>query len=303
MPNAAARPWRMFLPLAIVLLLAMLWSAYWYVASGIARQRFGDQRAELAAQGLTLACTEESWGGYPFHFEFTCTSPVVTHAGTSAIRSGRLLMVALAYAPWQIAALVDGPSTISGPGLAPILVTHQRALGAVTFGKNGLPSFSAELPAAVVDDTGRADRLMLFTRPAAGGATEIAANGNGITYMPPGKPAIAVDAASLQGTLQADQTFRLVKFELTQGALRYWGSGTLALDPQHRISGQLDTETNDIKALLGEMGPLLGLSDGKLANLRTMLGLLGSGAKAPVIAKDGVLYLGPFQVTELKPLY
>ena len=34
-----------------------------------------------------------------------------------------------------------------------------------------------------------------------------------------------------------------------------------------------------------------------------MLGLLGNEAKAPLIAQDGVLYLGPFKVAELQPLY
>ena len=36
---------------------------------------------------------------------------------------------------------------------------------------------------------------------------------------------------------------------------------------------------------------------------RAMLGLLGNEAKVPVIARDGALYLGPFKVTDLPPLY
>ena len=100
-----------------------------------------------------------------------------------------------------------------------------------------------------------------------------------------------------------DTKYTIDKFELQQGQLRYWGSGTLALDPSRRISGQIDTETNDIKALLGVVGPHLDLSDGQMANLRTMLGLLGNAAKASIIAKEGVLYLGPFKIAELKPLY
>ena len=39
MPNATPHPWRMFLPLAIVLVLALLWTIYWFVASGMARNR------------------------------------------------------------------------------------------------------------------------------------------------------------------------------------------------------------------------------------------------------------------------
>jgi hypothetical protein len=159
------------------------------------------------------------------------------------------------------------------------------------------------VPAVSAAGLGQADKLMLFTRPASAGGTEVAIQGTRVTYQPTGKPPIDIDDGSLQGTLRSDQSFKLDRFELNQGALRYWGSGTLALDQQHRILGQIDTETNDSKALLAIVGPQLGLSDSKLANLRTMLGLLGNGAKAPIIAKDGALFFGPFQITELAPLY
>lgn len=303
MPSANRRPWRMFLPLGLVLFLLLLWSAYWYVAIGQARGRLAAERATLAAQGITLQCSQEEWGGYPFHFEFTCGSPVVSYAGRFELRSAKLLLVALAYAPWQVAALIDGPTSLSAPGGVHTEITHQRALAAVTLDRQGKPSLSAEVPAVSVDGLGKADKLMLFTRPAATGGTEVALQGAQVTYQPPGRPAVTVDNGSLQGTLQPDQTFRIDKFELNQGAIRYWGSGKLALDPQHRLSGKIDTETNDSQALFAIVGPQLGLSDSKLANLRTVLGLLGSGAKAPVIAKDGALFFGPFQISELAPLY
>lgn len=303
MPNTAPSPWRMFLPLGIVLLLAVLWSGYWFVASGTTRDRLAAERSRLAEQGITLSCTQEDWGGYPFHFEFSCSSPVLTSTGQAEMRSGKLLLVALAYAPWQVAALLDGPTTVMAPGLPPTKVTHQRALASVTLDGKGQPSYSLELPAVSVPELGTAGRLALFTRPAASGGTDIALQASTVSYRPPGKPAMNIDDASLLGTLQPDQSFRLDKFEARQGQLRYWGSGTLALDAQHRLSGQIDTETNDAKALLALVAPLLGLSDNKLANLRTMLGLLGNDAKAPIIAKDGTLFLGPFQIAELKPLY
>ena len=173
----------------------------------------------------------------------------------------------------------------------------------MTAGKNGQFSLSAELPAASVTGVGDAKKLLLFTRPSSVAGTDIALQVTDVTYLPPGRPPIHVDDGTLQGTLQADQSFKIDRFELHQGQLVYWGSGTLALDAQRRVSGQVNTETNDAKALLAVAGPQLGLSDSKLASLRTMLGLLGSDAKAPIIARDGVLFLGPFQIAELKPLY
>jgi len=293
----------MFLPLAIFLLLALLWTIYWFVASDMARDLLVEERAKLAARGLTMTCTQEGWSGYPFHFEFSCSSPIVQYAGKVEIRSANLLLVALAYAPWQVVALIDGPTTISGLSIAPIEVTHQRALAAATFDSSWQPSFSMELPAASAGGFGEADKLMLFTRPGTSGGTDFALEGEGVTYRPEGRPTIDIDTGSLLGTLKMDRTFTVEKLELRQGQLRYWGSGKLALDEQNRISGQIDTETNDIRTLLSIAGPQLGLTDGKLANLRTMLGLLGNDAKAPIIAREGTLYLGPFQITELKPLY
>ncbi|MCA3554273.1 DUF2125 domain-containing protein [Aestuariivirga sp.] len=293
----------MFLPLAIVLALALLWSVCWFIASGIAKQRFAATRANLAAQGLTLACGEESWGGYPFHFEFTCPSPKLSWNGSFELHAAHLLMVTLAYAPWQIAALVDGPTMLRGPVTATTEIKHQRALAAVTFGRDGQPSFSAELPAASAAGVGQAGKLMLFTRPSVAGATEIAFDASQVTFQPTGKPPVTLDTATLRGTLNADRSLRIDKIELQQGQLRCWGSGTLTLEPEHRVSGRIDAETNDIRALLAAAGPQLGLSDSQLANLRMMLGLLGNDARVPIIARDGVLYLGPFEVTELKPLY
>lgn len=303
MPNSMPRPWRMFLPLATVLLLAGLWSVYWFIASGVAQDRLASERQKLADRGVTLACTEERWGGYPFRFEFSCSSPRVAYAGKVEGRSAKLLMVALAYTPWQVAALVDGPTVLSAPGLMPTEITHERALAAVTLDESWQPSLSVEVPAASSEALGKAEKLMLFTRPSTSGGIELALQGSGISYLPNGKPPVLLDSARMRGTLTPDQIFKLDSFELSQGQLRYWGSGSLALDADRRISGQIDTETNDLRALLAVAGPQLGISDGKLANLRTMLGLLGDGAKASIIAKDGALYVGPFQVAELRPLY
>ena len=303
MPNATPSPWKMFLPLGIIVLLAVLWSCYWLVASGIAKDRLAAERSDLASRGITLGCAQESWGGYPFHFEFHCSSPILADAGRVEIRSANLLLVALAYAPWQVAALIDGPTTVTASGLMPREVRHQRALAAVTIDKAWQPAWSVEMPLVEVENLARAQEIMFFTRPSATGGTDVALRVSHLVYAADGKPPVSVDEGSLQGTLTPSQSFKLDTFDLRQGQLRYWGSGAIAFDDRHRITGQIDTETNDVQSLLAVAGPQLGLSDGKLANLRTMLGLLGNEAKAPIIARDGLLYLGPFQIAELKPLY
>ena len=303
MPNASPRPWRMFLPLGIVLVLAAVWTIYWFVASGIAKDRFQDMRERFATKGLTLACTSESWGGFPFHFEFTCASPVIALAGKAEARSGSLLLVALAYAPRQIVALIDGPTLVSTNTLKPVTATHERAVAAITFDGGGQPKLSAEFPAMVIDGVGSVDMLRLHSRPASAGGTDVAFSASKLSYQPPGKQALAIDEAGLLGTIQDGGKLKIDKIEVKQGQLWCTGSGSVVLDDQHRIAGQVDTETNDIGALLTLLSPQLGLTDAQATSLRAMLGLLGNEAKVSVIARDGTLYLGPFKVTDIRPLY
>jgi hypothetical protein len=303
MPNSAARSWRMLLPLAAVLLLALLWTVYWFIAAGIAKTRFAEERTRLAAQGVTLACATEAWGGYPFHFEFTCGSPMLRLEDRAEIKSSKLLLAALAYAPWQIVALLDGPSTLAASGVSPRTADHQRAIAALTFDRDWKLNVSAEVPALAVRDVGTAARVMLHIRPSAAGGTDIAVSTKDVLFQPPGEPPLSIGEGELLGTLSPDRSLNIERLSLEQNEIRYWGTGALELDAAHRPSGRLDTQTNDLKGLLNLLQPHLQLTDEKKAGLRSMLGLLGSEAKAPLIARDGILYLGPFKLAELKPLY
>lgn len=303
MPNAPTRRWKMFIPLGVVLVLAVLWSVYWFAAMAIAKQRFAAEREQLTAQGLSLTCGTEGWGGFPFHFEFSCAAPVMAFKGKAELRSSSLLLVALAYAPWQVAALIDGPSKLSGTGRSPMDATHQRIMAVATFEGDGKARFSAEIPALSIPGVGNAEKLMVHSRPSSLGGTDVALSVTRLTYQPEGQQALAVDQGDVLGTLLPDNALKIDKAEFQQGALRYWGSGTLALDSENRISGRIDTETNDLNRLLDILGPQLQLTDQQMNGLRTMLGLLGNEAKAAIIAKDGIVYVGPFAAAELKPLY
>ena len=303
MPNSAARSLRILLPLAAVLLLALLWTVYWFIAAGVAKTRFAEERSKLAAQGVTLACAREAWGGYPFHFEFSCGSPVLRLEDRAEITSSELLLAALAYAPWQIVALLDGPTTVVARGASPMRADHQRAIASLTFDRDWRLNVSAELPALAIQELGTTARLMLHTRPSGAGGTDIAASAKDILFQPPGTPPLAIGEGELLGTLSPDRALNIERLSLQQHEVRYWGTGTLELDTAHRPSGRLDTQTNDLNGLLDLLDPHLQLTDEQKAGLRSMLGVLGSEAKAPLIARDGVLYLGPFKLAELKPLY
>ena len=291
------------MPLGAVLLLALLWTLYWFFAQGMVKARFAEERAQFAARGLTLSCAEEGWGGFPFHFEFTCNSPAVSLKDQGEVRSSKLLLAALAYAPWQVVALLDGPSTVSRVGEAPVEITHQRAVAAVTLDRDSKPRMSAEIPAVSIPGVGTAAKLMLHSRPAATGGTDVAASVTDGNYQPEGRPPLLISQGDLLGSLQSGSALKVENVTLQDGKVRYWGSGTVGLDAAHRISGRLETETNDLDGMLKLLRPHLQISDEQATALRSVLGLLGNEAKAPLIAQDGALYLGPFKIADLKPLY
>src|SRR5687767_4168190 len=72
MASLAKRPWYMFYPLTGMILLSLVWCGYWFIAFSGAREFVRAQRQEFAGSGMELVCAHESWGGFPFRFEFQC---------------------------------------------------------------------------------------------------------------------------------------------------------------------------------------------------------------------------------------
>jgi hypothetical protein len=293
----------MFLPLAAVLLLALIWTVYWFVTAGVVKNRFSEERTALAARGVSLTCAEEGWGGYPFHFEFTCSSPLLDLGSRADIKSSRLLLAALAYAPWQFVVLLDGPSTLASGDHPPMAVTHQRAIAALTFDRDWHLAVSAEIPKISAGGYFSAGQLMLHARPSATGGLDVAVSTSDATLFEESDQPLSIEEGELLAVLTSDRTLAIKNVSLRQAGVRYRGSGTVGLDSSNRLTGKLDTETNDLDGLLSILEPHLQVAPEQKSGLRTMLGLLGNGTRIPLTAKEGVLYLGPFKIAQLLPIY
>lgn len=303
MAGTAVRSWRILLPLFAVLVLFSLWSAYWFVAVDVIKERVAAERAVLIERGVTLSCTTESWSGFPFHFELSCSSPVLTVRNQIEARATQLLFVALAYAPWQVVALLDGPTVVTGAGFAPVSVFHQRIIAAVTLDKEWRPQVSVNVPKIDIADMGRIGRAMIHARPAEAGGYDLAASLSDLVYQSAERPPFLISQGDFLGTLTEDHVLNVDKVEFRQDQIRYWGRGQIQLDNSGRISGKLATETNDLDGLVRLIEPQLQLTEQQVNSLRTVLGLLGSQAMVNIFAKDGQLFIGPFRIAELRPLY
>ena len=76
-PGSAPRRrlWPVFLPLAFVVVLALGWSGFWFLAAGAAETRIAGWREREANSGRFYNCERQTVGGFPFRIEVRCIDP------------------------------------------------------------------------------------------------------------------------------------------------------------------------------------------------------------------------------------
>lgn len=290
----------MVLPLAGVLTLLVIWSIYWFVAQTIAHREFEQQRQQLAALGQQLTCTTESWGGYPFRFEFGCDAPRADFKNSASLSAAKLQAVALAYRPWQILALLDGPTTVAVPTLAPITIRHDRALASLTLSSRSGGIATAEVSNIQATGIAKANRLVASIRTEDQVQFDAAIEGTGLDITTEIGTHIAIDSLTAQGTLTGDRVFVLKAAQAKQGDLALTASGQVSLDAQRQLTGQIVVKANDAARLVTVAGDALKLSDQARAALGAMIQL--SGNQITFTAGDGQLFAGPVKIADLDPL-
>jgi hypothetical protein len=303
MTTKPKRPWRMLAPLTIVLALFGLWSGYWFFAQAAAKSYAETYREKLANKGVSLKCNKEGWGGYPFRFEFTCSEPVLQLPGGRMANSTNLLILAQAYNPSHLIALVDGPSRVQlSPGKT-IDFTHDRAAGSVILGGDGFRRLSVDISNLNATNLFSMKYVQLHTRSGKNNGYDIAINIEAAQLIDPGRPPIDIDQAQLLATLETPEKIQVQSVNLQRGTIELSGSGPLSIDPEHRLSGQIAAQTNNLSGLMSLADPHIDLTDQERTSLKAVLGLLGNDAKINLTAQNGEFSIGPVKIGELPPLY
>lgn len=297
----SSRPWRMFGPLLAVLLLLAGWSAYWLFASAAARTASAAARQRLAGEGITLACGSETWGGYPFRFEFSCSDPRVTSPqGSAAAR--QLLVIAQAYKPSHLILLLDGPTKLEG--FSRVLdLDHRRAIASFRIEDAKPAGFSAEIPDLRIAGLLSSAKIVLHGRGTPAGKVELALSAEPLQVTIPREAPLLLDEAAVTVTNRQDRSLDVSMFALRQGSVKLWGDGRIGVDGRNRLSGKIATATNDIDGLLKAGAPYLRMDDRDRAAVKIVLGLFGKEIKADLIARNGELYWGPLKLADLTPLF
>jgi hypothetical protein len=372
------RRWLLFMPFALVVVLAAGWSVVWFYAAARAEPELAAWREAERRAGRTQDCASQSIGGYPFRIEVRCGGAGLELKGTPTLQL-KLPFAAVAvqvYDPKLLIAEFTGPLEVSEPERARVALVDWN-LGQASV--RGLPSameraslvlvgpsirvpslagndavFSARrlelhgrqapgsptdnptveaalrLDAAVADklenlfDTATADKVrVLAANPT---DADVAATLRGVDDIRPKPwPAWFKEWQARGGQLEID------KARLAQQDVIAAGSGVLQLTPHGGLEGNLQVTVVGIEKILkmfdidrimseGQIGATFNALDrlvpglGGIArqsaapSLIAALGqrttLEGKPAVAfPIRFVDGTVFLGPFQVGAVSPLF
>lgn len=330
-PQRLSRFW-LYTPFVLLALLALAWSAAWFLIRGRIADGLDAWLAAETAAGRQWTCADRALGGYPFRIEVSCSELRLQGEGLSG-SFGPVRAVAQVYQPRHAIVLLAGPLRL-GDGRVTATAEWRRFEASVRVAQGGLrrASVVAQAPrlriAGLPEDlvlTG--DSLSLHLRPnpsrAAEAAVDVAVSAAGARVPPLDALVGGAEPANLQIDLTATEAdafaggfgigeverwregggrIDLLLLSIAKGPRRLEAKGTLRLDEQHRPAGQLalaGTGLDDLIANLagGRSGGLLGALLGQAAKPQGP----GGGAPAltplpPVRLDDGRVALGPFTV-------
>src|SRR5262245_54144871 len=128
-PGTRRRPWKMALPLAVMVLLALAWSGFWFFAASRADGAIAGWRAREAQGGRIHSCSSQSLGGFPFRIEVRCTDPAVEFRGPQppvVLNAKSALVAGQIYAPTLLIGEFTGPMSLAERGRAPMLTADWK---------------------------------------------------------------------------------------------------------------------------------------------------------------------------------
>jgi hypothetical protein len=287
--------WRLFIMPALLVIAAAAWSAFWFYAASEVGVHADAWAAQEAKSGRVYTCGKRSVAGYPFRLEVRCddasVSLVSQTAGAQApftARLGEIMVIAQIYQPKLLIAEFKAPATLADRGQPPSMKVNW------TLGRSsvsGLPDVPQR--ASIVFDNPSIDRVNgpVETPLARAGHVELHGRlAEGSTKDHPVIDAVLqisggnvqevhpVLAQQFDADIQTKLTglknlspkpwperFRelqaaggqveIVRSRIQQGDLISLAAGTLSLNAQGRIDGELQMTVAGIEKVI----PLLGL--------------------------------------------
>jgi len=286
--------WRLFIMPALVVVAAIAWSGFWFYAASEVGVRADAWAAQEAQAGRVYQCGKRSVAGYPFRLEVRCddasVSLVSQTAGAPSLftaRLGEILVVAQIYDPKRLIAEFKAPATISDRGQPPSLNVNWTVGRSSVVGLPAVPErVSIEFDNPSIDRVNgpvqtplaRASHVELHGRLAEGSTiadpvieTVLQLAGGSVQELHPllAAPFEADVQTRLSGLKDFSpkpwpERFRemqaaggkveIVRSRIRQGDLIAVAAGTLGLNANGRIDGELQMTVTGIEKVIPALG-------------------------------------------------
>jgi hypothetical protein len=295
------RFWRIFTLPILVLIAAAAWSAFWFYAASEAEVKADAWRAREAKSGRVYDCAKRSMAGFPFRFEVRCEAASVSLISQTAAQApvtaklSEILVVAQVYDPKLLIAEFAAPATIADSRGTPTMVVNwSKARSSVV----GLPAIPQR--ASIVFDDAAIDRLNASMQVPLARAKHVELHGRLAEGVSRDHPVIEsvlrIEAGSVQDfhpllaqpfnaevraklnglkdltpkpwperfrELQADGgQVEIVQSRIEQGDMIAVAAGTLGLDAQGNLDGELQMTVAGIEKVIAALGIEKMLQDG-----------------------------------------
>jgi hypothetical protein len=321
------RRWPVFLPFALVVVLAALWTAGWFYIAAQAPDAIAGWRAREARAGRVYGCGTQSIAGFPFRIEVRCSDPSVELSGTAppiALKAANALFAWQVYQPALLIGEFAGPLALGEIGKPPTFLAHWRLAQASL-----RASLAGPERVSIVCEGASVDRVDGGSNPNGLEADRVELHGRRVEGAPADNPAvelvlrlIAVSAPALHpilaAPLDADVTgvlhgvadvapkpwpvlfkewqarggsLDISKARVQQGDVIAVGEGTLSLTPRGGLNGQLQVTIVELAKVLQGLGINQIVSQGDIGSALDALDrmLPGLGAIARQNAGPGIV--------------
>jgi hypothetical protein len=195
--------WRLFIAPVLVVIAAIVWSAFWFYAASQVDVQADAWRAQEAKSGRVYDCAKRSVAGYPFRLEVRCDDASVSlisqTAGAPApitAKLGEILVVAQVYDPKRVIAEFTAPATVSDSGNGRFVVNWSKGRSSAV----GLPEVPQRVSIAFDDPA--IDRLDGSTQARLAGAKHIELHGRLAEGSSSDQPVIETVARVAGGSIQ-----------------------------------------------------------------------------------------------------
>jgi hypothetical protein len=278
-------------PFLAVLVLAALWTGFWFYAASTAQATLAQWREQEARLGRTYTCGSQSAGGYPFRLEVRCDGAAVEMRAFQPallIAARSFLVVAQVYDPSLLIGEITGPLTVTEAGGREPLVASWRLAQISARGRPNAPervSIAADelridrgreggphlASAAHLELHGRADPGSTASSPAA----DLVVRLSGASLPAAGDLAAQVTDAEVTAVLRGVKSFaprpmptllrelqaaggrlEISNARMQQGDTIVQASGSIGLSPAGRLDGTMTVVIAGFDKFMASLGRL-----------------------------------------------